>query len=88
MSTQANTGALSLSLGDWVKKFIWNRFLYMVLLTVLCIGIFPFVVLYCLTKMLAEWGDKISPSSKFTAKNERVWDIIGAPYDTLVKLVG
>ena len=75
-------------MGNWLKKFVWNRFLYMVLLTVLCIGIFPFVVLFCLTMWIGETRDKFSPTSKLASKIERAWDIIGAPYDALVKLVG
>ena len=75
-------------MGEWLKKIVWNRFLYMVLLVVLCFGIFPFVVLFCLTMWIGETWDKFSPKSKLASKIERVWDIIGTPYDALVKLVG
>ncbi len=87
MSSQVQASA-SVGVGEWLKKFVWNRFLYMVLLFVLCIGIFPFVVLYCFTSVVARWVDKVSPQSKFAAKTEHVWDVIGVPYDALVKLVG
>ena len=75
-------------MGEWLKKFVINRLLYMVLLVVLCIGIFPFFILYFFTSWFAETWDRFSPSSKLKEKTEHVWDIIGAPYDALVKLVG
>jgi len=75
-------------MGDWIKKFVLNRFLYIVLLLVLCIGIFPFVILYSVTMWLGGLWDKVSPKSKLASKIEGVWNLIGIPYDALVKLVG
>jgi hypothetical protein len=75
-------------MSDWLKKFLFNRLLYMVLLLIVCTGIFPFVVLYALTSWIADSWDRVSPSSKLKVKSEKVWDIIGIPYDKLVKLVG
>jgi hypothetical protein len=73
---------------DWLKKFVINRALYAMLLLMLCIGIFPFVILYCLTGWIGKSWKKVSPTSKLAEGMERVWDVIGAPYDALVKLVG
>jgi hypothetical protein len=73
---------------DWLKKFVLNRALYMVLLAVLCAGIFPFVILYCLTGWIGKSWKKFSPTSKLAARIEVIWDMIGVPYDALVKLVG
>jgi len=73
---------------DWIKKFAVNRVLYSVLLMVLCLGIFPFCILYPFTMWIGRTWDSMS-SNKAHAKNiENVWDIIGRPYDYLVKLVG
>ncbi len=72
----------------WITKFLINRLLYVVLLIILCFGIFPFIVLYALTMSIGRVWDKFSPKSKITSKIEAVWDIIGIPYDALVKLVG
>ena len=75
-------------MGEWLRKFVINRLLYMVLLAVLCLGIFPFVILFPLTMRIGMMWDKFSPKAKLAAKIERAWDIIGKPYDALVKLVG
>jgi len=73
---------------SWLWKFAINRLLYMVLLIVLCLGIFPFCTLFPFTMWMGELWDKAFPNSKLESKIEKVWDIIGRPYDALVKLVG
>lgn len=73
---------------NWLVKFAVNRLLYVVLLTVLCLGIFPFCILFPFTMWIGETWDKFSPSTKLASKIEWVWDIFGKPYDALVKLVG
>ena len=73
---------------DWIKKFVVNRLLYMVLLTVLCIGIFPFVSLFSFSMWIGKTWDSVSPNKTHAKKIEAIWDAIGKPYDYLVKLVG
>ncbi len=73
---------------NWLWKFAINRFLYAVLLVVLCLGIFPFCTLFPFTMWLGRSWDRISPSSKLESKVEKVWDIIGRPYDALVRMAG
>ncbi len=73
---------------DWMKKFVVNRLLYMVLLAILCIGIFPFCVVFPLTMLIGEWWDSVSSNKTHAKKFEEYWDMIGKPYDLLVKLVG
>jgi hypothetical protein len=73
---------------DWFKKFIINRLLYMVLLAVLCLGIFPFMVLYPLTMRIGIVLGKFSGNSELTSKIDAAWDIFGKPYDALVRMVG
>ena len=75
-------------MGEWIRKFVLNRLLYMVLLVVLCLGIFPFFVLFPFTMKIGQALDKFSLTSNLTPKIERVWDIIGRPYDALVSMVG
>lgn len=75
-------------MGNWLTKFVLNRFLYMVLLLILCFGIFPFVITYALTTSIGRAWGKFSPKSKLASRIEGFWDAIGAPYDALVKLVG
>jgi len=73
---------------DWIKKFVINRLLYMVLLIVLCLGIFPFCTLFPFTMWIGETWDSMSSKKTHARSIEKVWDIIGKPYDALVKLVG
>ena len=77
-----------LSLYDWIKKFAVNRMLYSVLLMVLCLGIFPFCTLFPFTMWIAERWDSVSSDKTHAQKMEGYWDVIGRPYDYLVKLVG
>ena len=73
---------------DVIKKFAVNRLLYMVLLTVLCLGIFPFVTFFAFSMWIGRQWDSVSSNKTHAQKIEGVWDIIGKPYDYLVKLVG
>jgi hypothetical protein len=62
--------------------------LYLVLLIMVCTFIFPFIVLYAFTSWIGDTWVKFSPSSKLRVNIEAMWDVIGGPYDRLVKLVG
>jgi hypothetical protein len=73
---------------EWMKKFVVNRLLYSVLLLILCLGIFPFCTLYPLTMWFGKRWDSISSNKTHAKKIEGYWDIMGKPYDHLVKLVG
>jgi hypothetical protein len=73
---------------EWIKKFAVNRLLYMALLTVLCLGIFPFVTLFPFTMWIGKRWDSVSSNKTHAKKIEGFWDAIGKPYDYLVKLVG
>jgi hypothetical protein len=71
-----------------MKKFVVNRLLYMVLLTVLCLGIFPFVTFFSFSMWIGRTWDSASSNKTHAKKIEELWDKIGKPYDYLVKLVG
>jgi hypothetical protein len=73
---------------DWIKKFVINRLLYAVLLAVLCLGIFPFCILFPFTMWLGETWDSMSSNKTHAKKIEEIWNVIGKPYDYLVRLVG
>ena len=72
----------------WIKKLFVNRLLDSALLHVLCLGIFPFCTLFPLTMWVGKRLDSISSNKTHAKKIEEFWDIIGRPYDHLVKLVG
>jgi hypothetical protein len=72
---------------DLMKKFVVNRLLYMLLLTVLCLGIFPFCTLFPFTMWIGKRWDSISSNKTHAKTIEGYWDKIGKPYDYLVKLV-
>jgi NADH:ubiquinone oxidoreductase subunit 4 (subunit M) len=72
----------------WLKKFMMHYVLYCALLLVLCLGIFPFVVLYTSSMSIAEILDRFSKEKTNAQKLDRLWTVVGTPYDYLVKTVG
>lgn len=72
----------------WFKQFLTHYVLYGALLLLLCVGIFPFIILYSSSTSIAEMLDRAAPGSKRALKLERFWTIVGTPYDYLVKTVG
>jgi ABC-type glycerol-3-phosphate transport system permease component len=72
----------------WLKKFLTHYVLYAVLLLVLCLGIFPFIILYSSSMSIAELLDRVAPQKKLAQRLENFWTVIGTPYDYLVKTVG
>lgn len=73
---------------NWLKKFLTHHVLYGALLLVLCLGIFPFIILYSSSMSMAEMLDRFSPAKKLAEKLEKLWTVVGTPYDYLVKTVG
>jgi hypothetical protein len=73
---------------NWLKRFLTHYVLYGALLLLLCLGIFPFIVLYSSSMSIAEMLDRFSPGGKLAQKFDAFWTIIGMPYDYLVKTVG
>jgi hypothetical protein len=73
---------------ELLKKFLMHYVLYSALLLLLCFGIFPFIVLYTSSMSIAEILDRLSPRKKFSEKLEKLWTVVGTPYDYLVKAVG
>jgi hypothetical protein len=73
---------------NWLKTFFNHYVLYAALLLLLCLGIFPFIILYSTSTTLAETLDRASKGNKLAQKLDRFWTIVGMPYDYLVKTVG
>jgi len=73
---------------NWLKKFLTHYVLYGVLLLTLCLGIFPFIILYASSSSIAEMLDRLFPGKKLAEKLESVWTLVGKPYDYLVRTVG
>jgi hypothetical protein len=72
-----------------LTKLVRHYLIFFVILVIVCAGIFPFTVLYPLTKLIAQIFDSIFKSKKFSQKMEQWWDLIGGPYDYLAKrLIG
>ena len=65
-----------------------NGLLYMVLLTVLCLGIFSFVTFFSFIMWIGKGWDSVSSNKTHAKKIEGFGDMFGKPYDYLVKLVG
>ena len=72
----------------WFKEFMMHYVLYGALLLSLCLGIFPFVVLYTSSMSIARILDRFSADKKSAQKLDRLWTVVGTPYDYLVKTVG
>ena len=75
-------------MGKWLKKFMMHYVLYGALLLVLCLGIFPFIVLYTSSMSLAEIMDRFSKDKKHAQRLDDLWTVVGKPYDYLVNTVG
>lgn len=75
-------------MAKWLKKFMVHYVLYGALLLLLCLGIFPFVVLYTSSMSVAEILDRFSKDKKRARNLDRLWTVVGTPYDYLVKSVG
>lgn len=73
---------------NWLKIFLTHYVLYGALLLLLCLGIFPFIILYSSSMSIAELLDRFSVGKKSAEKLDRVWTVVGRPYDYLVKTVG
>jgi hypothetical protein len=73
---------------NWLKKFMMHYVLYGALLLVLCLGIFPFIVLYSSSMSFAEILDRFSKDKTRAQRLDRLWTMVGKPYDYLVKTVG
>jgi len=73
---------------NWLKTFLTHYVLYAALLLLLCVGIFPFIILYSTSTSIAELLDRTSSGNKLAKKLESFWTIVGRPYDYLVKTVG
>jgi hypothetical protein len=73
---------------NWLKIFLTHYVLYGALLLLLCLGIFPFVILYSSSMSIAELLDRFSKGKKLAEKLDKFWTVIGKPYDYLVKTVG
>ena len=73
---------------NWLKRFLTHYVLYGALLLLLCLGIFPFIVLYSSSMSLAEMLERLLPGNKAAQKLDGFWTVVGIPYDYLVKAVG
>jgi hypothetical protein len=73
---------------NWLKTFLTHYVLYGALLLLLCLGIFPFIILYSTSTSIAVLLDRATSGHKLAQKLERFWTIVGTPYDYLVKTVG
>lgn len=75
-------------MGKWFKKFMMHYVLYGALLLLLCLGIFPFIVLFTSSMSIAEILDRFSKEKKMAQTLDRFWTMVGRPYDYLVTTVG
>lgn len=65
-------------------KILQRYVVYIPLLIGLCIGIFPFVIFYCLTLGIGQVLDAVLPAKRYGKKLDEMWTVLGKPYDYLV----
>jgi len=69
----------------FLTKLFRHYAIFIGILVIVCAGIFPFVVLYPLTSLIANILDSTFKSKKSSQNVEKWWDSIGRPYDYLAK---
>jgi len=69
---------------DTVRNMTKRYLVYIPLLIGVCIGIFPFVILYTLSLGIGQLLDAIFPHKRYGQKLDHMWDVLGKPYDYLV----
>jgi len=72
-------------MGKWIRKFFKHYLLYGTLLLVLCLGIFPFIVLFSSSMSIAKMLDRFSRNKTHAQRLDAWWTVIGKPYDYLVQ---
>jgi hypothetical protein len=68
-----------------LKKAVVHYPAYFLLILILCVAIFPVVILYGISSPLGKFLDTVFPRQKFGEKMENVWTAIGKPYDAALK---
>ncbi len=63
-------------------KLIRHQAFMILAIGFICIAIFPFVFTYCISLLIQS-----AVSKQTAAKIDKFWDIIGKPYDYLIKAV-
>ncbi len=63
-------------------KFIRHQAFMMLAIGFICVAIFPLVFIYCISLLIQS-----AVSKQTAAKIDKFWDIIGKPYDYLIKAI-
>jgi len=63
-------------------KLIRHQVFMILAIGVICVAIFPFIFTYCISLLIQSFVSK-----QTAAKIDKFWDIIGKPYDYLIKAV-
>jgi cytochrome bd-type quinol oxidase subunit 2 len=63
-------------------KLIRHQAFMILAIGFICVAIFPFVFTYCISLLIQS-----AVSKQTAAKIDKFWDIVGKPYDYLIKAV-
>jgi hypothetical protein len=63
-------------------KFIRHQVFMSLAIGFICVAIFPLVFIYCISLLIQS-----AVSKQTAAKIDKFWDIIGKPYDYLIKSI-
>ena len=61
-------------------KLVRRQFFLLLGISFICVAIFPLVITYCISLLIQS-----AVSKKTAAKIDKFWDMIGKPYDYLIK---
>ncbi len=68
-----------------LTKVLKHYLIFIFILTIVCIGVFPFVVLYPTSLLIGSVLDTLFRNKNASQKIDRAWDVLGAPYEYLLK---
>jgi hypothetical protein len=68
-----------------LTKVLKHYLIFIFILTIVCIGVFPFVILYPTSLLIGSVLDTLLRNKNASQKIDRAWDVLGAPYEYLLK---
>jgi hypothetical protein len=70
-----------------LTKVLKHYLIFIFILTIVCVGVFPFVVLYPTSLLIGSVLDTLFRNKNVSQKIDRGWDVLGAPYEYLLKIL-
>lgn len=68
-----------------LAKVFKHYVIFVFILTIVCVGVFPFVILYPTSLLIGSILDTMFRNKNMSEKIDRAWNVIGTPYEYLLK---